>query len=511
MSNPLTPPPGDRGTVTRLGNYELLEQLGAGGMGVVYKAQQVGLNRLVAVKVLNSEQVPKGHEATAKQRFLNEAQAMAKLNHPHIIPIYEVGEHLGVCYFSMRLIDGGDLSKKLDLFTNQLSRIASLVVKVAMALDHAHRNGVIHRDLKPQNILIDEKEQPSVTDFGLAKLTQDEVELTLSDQVLGSPHYMAPEQARGESKHVEGSADIFSLGVILYRLLTGQLPFNGANAYEIIHQIIERTPKLPSMLNSEVNDDLQFICLKCLEKDPTRRYTSGEHLAEDLLNWQHDWVAFTQYELAKRQLEAEHPELKRRSAADELFAKRRALAQSMEKADRATKRAMARLPAEKQAGLLAKLKLVFAKGLAPRQTAIRVILADDHPIVLAGIRAELERISGVEVIGVANDGGEALELVRRTPPDVVFMDIEMPGMNGVEATARINKELPQVRVIMLSRHDQEEYYALAFEAGASGYMLKSSAIREIGNALQRVMDGEIFLSQEIAGRLGKTLTLKRAA
>ncbi len=279
-------PADNKRPVTRIGNYELIDQIGGGGMGVVFKAKQVGLDRFVALKVMNTEAMPKGSEELAKQRFLNEAKAMSRLAHPNIIPIYDVGEHLGVCYFSMKLIPGGSLSDQMGRFTRKFMLLSGFIGGVALALDHAHRNGVIHRDLKPQNILVD-AEQPVVTDFGLAKLPREDKELTKLGEILGTPEYMAPEQARGESKNVKAQADFFSLGVVLYRLITGQLPFSAATDHGVIRQVLEANPERPSLLNPDVDDALEFICLKCLQKDPLRRYASGAHLAADLANWWH--------------------------------------------------------------------------------------------------------------------------------------------------------------------------------------------------------------------------------
>ena len=273
-----------KGPVTRIGNYELVDHIGGGGMGVVFKAKQVGLERFVALKVMNTEAVPKRSQAIAKQRFLNEAKAMSRLDHPNIIPIFEIGEQLGVCFFSMKFIPGGSLSEQMQRFTRRFTAISGFIGGVALALDHAHRHGVIHRDLNPENILID-ADKPIVTDFGLAKLQPDEKELTKLGEILGTPHYMAPEQARGESKNVKEQADIFSLGVILYRLITGQLPFAAPTDHEVIRKVLEQNPQRPSLLNPEVDDNLESICLKCLEKDPLRRYTCGAHLAADLANW----------------------------------------------------------------------------------------------------------------------------------------------------------------------------------------------------------------------------------
>jgi serine/threonine-protein kinase len=505
--------PSGKDAVTRIGNYELLEQLGAdeSGMGVVFKARQVGLDRFVALKVMNDLAVPMGQQAAAKQRFLNEARAMARLDHANIIPIYEVGEHLGMCYISMKFIAGGSLSRQIDSFARRLTTDSTLVGSVASALAYAHSNGVIHRDLKPQNILIDDNSKPIVTDFGLAKLRGD-IGLTQPGQILGTPHYMAPEQARGESKDVKEPADIFSLGVVFYRLITGQLPFNGSTQYEIIRQVLEASPERPSKLNPEVDDDLEFICLKCLEKDPNRRYTTGEHLEKDLYNWVHEHLAVERHKWALEEMEKEHPGISssfKPARSREKEAWRRSVVYALRAA---TNNLETPRPRPDEEGLISKLKALVARVLPLQSPAamLRVVLADDHPITLAGIQAELQRLPGVAVVGTAPDGNEALELVRALQPHVVFMDISMPELDGLTATVRISREFPDVRIIILSRHEREEYYWQALKAGACGYMLKRDAAKELAKALLRVMDGEVFLSSGISGRLGKSLTLKTA-
>jgi serine/threonine protein kinase len=201
-----------KGPVTRIGNYELVDHIGPGGMGVVFKAKQVGLDRFVALKVMNTEAVPKRSQAIVKQRFVNEAKAMSRLDHPNIISIYEVGEHLGVCFFSMKFIAGGSLSDRMERFTRRFAAIPGFIGSVALALDHAHRHGVIHRDLNPQNILLD-ADKPIVTDFGLAKLQPEEKELTKLGEILGTPHYMARriKKCKRAGRHLQSGRDIVSI------------------------------------------------------------------------------------------------------------------------------------------------------------------------------------------------------------------------------------------------------------------------------------------------------------
>jgi tetratricopeptide (TPR) repeat protein len=267
-------------------DYELIEEIARGGMGVVYRARQLSLNRPVALKMIAAGQLA---TSAAVQRFHTEAEAAARLDHPHIVPIYEIGEHEGQHYYSMKLIQGGtlaDLSLESGVESPKSPEIAArLVGTVARAVHYAHQRGILHRDLKPTNILLDEKGEPHVTDFGLAKLVEDDSSLTLSAAMLGTPAYMAPEQAAGGAKQLTTAADTYSLGAVLYHLLTGQVPFRAETAVETLRQVCEQEPPPPRSLNPKLDRDLETICLKCLSKDPQKRYGSAELLAQDLDLW----------------------------------------------------------------------------------------------------------------------------------------------------------------------------------------------------------------------------------
>jgi WD40 repeat protein/tRNA A-37 threonylcarbamoyl transferase component Bud32 len=273
-------------TVRYFGDYELLEEIARGAMGVVYRARQVSLNRPVALKMILAGQLA---TPALKQRFHTEAEAAARLDHPNIVPIYEIGEHDGQHYFSMKLIEGGTLAQLSSTFKVQSSKstqvAARLVSTVARAVHYAHQHGILHRDLKPTNILLDTQGEPHVTDFGLAKLAEDDSSLTMTAAVLGTPAYISPEQAAGQSKGLTTATDIYSLGAILYELLTGQAPFRAETAVETLRQVCERDPTPPRTLNSGIGRDLETICLKCLNKDPQRRYGSSKGLADDLDRW----------------------------------------------------------------------------------------------------------------------------------------------------------------------------------------------------------------------------------
>jgi eukaryotic-like serine/threonine-protein kinase len=284
--------PSSPAKVSYFGDYELLEQIARGGMGVVFKARQVSLNRLVAVKLISS-----GTLATEElvKRFKAEAEAAASLAHPNIVPIYEIGEHQGQHYFSMGLIEGPDLRKALaqngkrseppHVGCYESHKALRLMSTLARAVHYAHQRGVLHRDIKPSNILLDSEGEPHLTDFGLAKLVQKESTLTHTYAVLGTPAYMAPEQARGETKDVTTAVDVYGLGAVLYETLTGSPPFAGGTSMETIRQVLDQEPRRPSLWNPAVDRDLETIALKCLEKDPQRRYVSAQTLADDLDRW----------------------------------------------------------------------------------------------------------------------------------------------------------------------------------------------------------------------------------
>src|SRR5947207_407285 len=265
-----------------LGDYELLEEIGRGGQGVVFRARQKSLNRTVALKIIGLGQwASKAH----LKRFRLEAEAAACLEHPGIVPIHEVGERDGSCYFSMKFVEGGQLDQVAKRQTIPIRRAVELIAKVGRTVHYAHEHGILHRDIKPGNILLDAKGEPHLTDFGLARLVESESSVTHTLDVLGTPSYMAPEQAAGNNATVGSVTDVYGLGAVLYQLLTGHPPFAGGTTYETIKLVLETEPRQPRQLNPKIDRDLSTICLKSLEKDPQRRYPSALALAEDLERW----------------------------------------------------------------------------------------------------------------------------------------------------------------------------------------------------------------------------------
>ena len=282
-SNETRPPPAPAAPTGRyFADYELFEEIARGGMGVVYRARQVSLNRPVAIKMILAGSLASPSQV---QRFQLEAEAAARLDHPNIVPIYEIGTHEGQHFYSMKLVLGGSLGDRSSLPDRSPRWSASIAARVARAAHYAHQNGVLHRDLKPGNILLDPHGEPHVTDFGLAKLSGVETSLTNTGAALGTPAYMSPEQAAGTAGHATVAADVYSLGAVLYDLLAGEPPFVGETALETMRLAVEREPKPLRALNPLVDRDLDTICRKCLEKDPVRRYPSMEALACDLERW----------------------------------------------------------------------------------------------------------------------------------------------------------------------------------------------------------------------------------
>jgi serine/threonine protein kinase/WD40 repeat protein len=275
--------------VRYVGDYELLEPLGRGGMGVVYRARQLSLQRDVAVKMLLAGQFASGE---LRERFRREAEAVAHLDHPHIIPVYEIGEHLEQHYFSMKLVPGRNLTESRSDWTcagnftpaercRRERAAAGLLEKVARAVHHAHQHGVLHRDVKPSNVLLDAQNEPHVTDFGLAKELNGQGGLTVTGAILGTPAYMSPEQAAGQ-RDLTTAVDVYGLGAILYELLTNQPPYKGESSAQTLRLVLESEPKLPRSINPALDRDLETICLKCMRKDPQERYVSAAELADEL-------------------------------------------------------------------------------------------------------------------------------------------------------------------------------------------------------------------------------------
>jgi serine/threonine protein kinase len=272
------PAPAGPAAGERFGDYELLEEVARGGMGVVWKARQVSLHRVVALKMILAGQLADHEEV---ERFHREAEAAANLDHPGIVPIYEVGRHRGRHFFSMAYVEGESLAQRLARGPLPPREAAGLVAHLADAVGYAHGRGVVHRDLKPANVLLGTDGRPRVTDFGIARQLGGDGGPAAADEPLGTPGFMPPEQARGETD-VGPAADVYGLGAVLYALLAGRPPFRGATADETVHQVLTREPAAPRPPGGAVSRDLEAIVLKCLAKEPCARYASARELADDL-------------------------------------------------------------------------------------------------------------------------------------------------------------------------------------------------------------------------------------
>jgi len=261
------------------GQYELLSEIGRGGMGVVYKARQKALDRTVAIKMILASHLASPEHV---RRFHVEAKAAARMQHSNIVHIHEVGQLHGHYYFAMEYVEGNSLAQRIAQSQLDVDMAVRLVAAIARAVDHLHQHNIIHRDLKPSNILLDAEEHPYLTDFGLAKVFEPGSETTATGVIAGTPSYMAPEQAAGQSGKVGPAADIYSLGAILYELLTGRPPFREENPLDTLMQVISREPNLPRQWNPKIPRGLELICLKCLAKSPGDRYASAAAVADDL-------------------------------------------------------------------------------------------------------------------------------------------------------------------------------------------------------------------------------------
>src|SRR5262249_54613802 len=272
-------------TFPEVPGYQILEVIGWGGMGVVYKARQLKPKRIVALKVIRPDRLEglsPEERRKAIERFTTEAQAAAHLEHENIVRVYEVGEVHGRPFYSMQYVVGRSLHDLIQAGPLEGRRAAAYLEKVAPAVHEAHRHGILHRDLKPHNILVETNgDRPLVADFGLAKLLQGGREVTATGDVMGTPPYMSPEQAQG-SANVTVASDVYSLGATLYAVLTGRPPFQAATPVDTILQVLDREPVKPRLLNPQVHADIETICLKCLEKEPRKRYASAEELADRL-------------------------------------------------------------------------------------------------------------------------------------------------------------------------------------------------------------------------------------
>ncbi|MGO9916156.1 MAG: WD40 repeat domain-containing serine/threonine protein kinase [Isosphaeraceae bacterium] len=411
------PAPGER--IRYFGDYEIVREIARGGMGVVFQARQISLNRTVALKMILAGQLA---DETDVMRFHTEAEAAAHLDHPGIVPIFEVGQHDGQHFFSMAFVEGRSLAQRLAEGPMPARESAALLLQVAEAIEYAHRRGVIHRDLKPANILLDAEDRPRVTDFGLARRVRADGGLTGSGQMMGTPSYMPPEQAGGKQGEVGPAADVYALGATLYCMVTGRPPFQAATAMETVLQVISDEPVLPRRLNASIPRDVETICLKCLEKEPGKRYAGAAALGQDL----------------------------RRVLAGEPI-----VARPVTRLERAVKWARRR-PAI--AALLGLVALVTALGLGgvlwQWRAAVLARGAAERETIRANAQAELaeQRLYDVRMTLIPQywDGQDPPPLAqhqmkRQRPDQIVDRHVDFSAPNGARLRRLLDEQLPASR------------------------------------------------------------------
>lgn len=416
----------------KLNNRYLIEKLvGEGATATVYSAVDVRLRRTVAVKVL----LPHVH-STTRQRFEREALAAAKLNHPGIMAVYDVGNDEDTYYIVVELVTGRPL---YDLIPSPSETVAEIAHKICLALDYAHRAGLIHRDIKPANIYLTDEGNIKIMDFGLAiPIDGDQKRLTAQGSIIGTPAYLSPEQAQG--KPLDPRTDLYSLGIVMYEMVTGVLPFDADDIASILLQQVNKAPVPPSNYVPDMPRWIEGVILRALEKDPDARYQTAAQMVAALANrGGHD---------------SEDP--------------------------KAT---------------------LSPKAAEPEQPRIRVVLADDHAALRAPLAAYLELAGDIEVVGEAGDGQEAIDQTKQFEPDVLMLDLNMPNVSGLEALPVVRRECPSTRVLVLTGRDETPFIMKALRAGANGYILKTATEAQLVNAVRDVYSGGMVLGEGVAERI----------
>jgi len=444
--------------------YEIQDLLVEGATAVVYRGIDTRLQRTVAIKLM----LPYVDETT-RGRFQREALAAARLNHPNIMAIYDVDEEDGRPYLVVEYIEGRPL---YSFIPSPPSVVAEFGRQICMALDYAHRQNLIHRDIKPANIHITPNGQVKLMDFGLA-ITGETKRLTATGRIIGTPAYLSPEQAQGH--RLTPKTDLYSTGVVLYELVTGVLPFDADDIGVLLLQQVKKPPTPPSDLISGIPLDLERVILKALAKQPDARFESAGAMAAALAEIA---VMRTSQTVAVALAEVNEPE---ENAADS--------AASSEADDWLTQ------GGEESAGIVG--------TQASAKPRIRVALADDHRILRMSLAMYLADNPSIEVVGQADDGEHALEMVREVKPDVLLLDLNMPGLSGLDILPQLRRDWPNLKVLVLTGRDEDSYIMRALSAGAHGYVLKTITEEELTQAVRDVWDGQLVLGRGVAERVVK--------
>jgi serine/threonine protein kinase len=436
--------------------YEIREHLGDGSTATVYKAIDERLGREVALKML----LPHVRDTTRK-RFFQEATAAAQLNHANIMAIYDIDEDEGWDFLVVEYVEGTPLSNYIPTDPDTVVRLGG---QIANALQYAHEREIIHRDIKPANIKVTPEGQVKIMDLGLA-LPREAKRVTAQGMVIGTPAYLSPEQAQGLK--LDHRTDIYSLGIVLYEMATGQLPFNADDISALLLQQVKQPPPPPRLIDSDIPIALENVILKCLEKNPVRRYQSCGSLAEAL---NATITPDDMMDIHDADTVPNRPEW-----ADQLKAqKEKASADHHNDQEQKPRR---------------------------RKRTLRVILADDHALLRKSLAGLLEMHDDFVVVAEASDGVSALQQTISILPDVLVLDLNMPNKGGLEILPEIRAKAPKVKVLVLTGREEDAYIIRALRAGAHGYILKSSDEDDLIEAISKVTQGQLVLGRGVAEKI----------
>jgi serine/threonine protein kinase/DNA-binding CsgD family transcriptional regulator len=422
--------------------YRIEEKLGEGATATVYRARDMELDRNVAAKIL----LPHVH-GTTRQRFKQEARSAAQLNHPNIMAIYDVGHDGSHEYLIVEYIEGRPLYSYIPATAEYTAEVGR---QVADALNYAHKVGFIHRDIKPANIYITPDGVAKLMDFGLAIPHSEEFKrLTAAGTIIGTPAYLSPEQAQG--MRLDPRTDIYSTGVVLYELVTGVLPFDADDIGSILLQQVKKPPTPPSKHVPDIPKALEDVILRSLEKKPSQRYDTAGEMAAEL-------AAVLGKSTSTVLKSGPPPETLESEAQDE------------------------------------------------DENAIRILVADDHVLIRQSLSYYLDDLEGLSIVGQASDGQEAYQMIGQQNPDVLLLDLNMPGTSGLTILPRIRSQYPSIKVLVLTGREENAYIMEALRAGANGYVLKTSSEDELERAVREVMTGQMVLGRGVAEKLVQELT-----